>query len=60
MSFIDGIIKEVVAKAFPLLIQMAKDHRHHFTNWLRDQAKLTDNTLDDVVIEGICKWIESL
>lgn len=58
MSFKDTIIQGVLESLAPLAIELIQDQIPTIREFLLDQAKKTDNELDDHLVISLCEWFE--
>ena len=56
----ESMLKNLVSYVVPIIVDHLMDNKHILIDFLRDQARKTDNRIDDYVVEIISEWIEDL
>lgn len=56
----DAILKKVMEAVVPHLIDFALDNRQVLIDFLQEEAKKTDNSIDDFVVEVLEDYINGL
>lgn len=56
----ETILKNFVAYITPIVVDHLLDNKDVMINFLREQARKTDNRIDDYVVEIVSEWIEDL
>jgi len=56
----ETMLKNFVAYIIPIVVDHLLDNKDVMVNFLREQARSTDNRIDDYVVEIIAEWIEDL
>ena len=56
----ETILKNFAAYIVPIVVDHLLDNKDVMINFLRDQARKSDNRIDDYVVEIVAEWIEDL
>ena len=56
----EQIIKKMVQGSLPYMVDYFMDNKHILVDFLREQAKKTDNQLDDAIVDIFAKWLDTL
>ncbi len=56
----ENMLKSFVTYIIPIVVDHLMDNKDVMINFLREQARLTDNRIDDYVVEIVAEWIEDL
>ena len=54
----ETLVKNIVAGMLPHIIDYLKDNKHILVDFLREEAKKSDNALDDFIVDVIDEWID--
>ena len=53
----DSIIKEIMLKALPMLLDYLSENRSVLCDFILERAAMTENDIDDEMAEALCEWI---
>ena len=56
----ETMLKNFVTYIVPIVVDHLLDNKDVMINFLREQARKSDNRIDDYVVEIIAEWIENL
>lgn len=56
----EEIVKKMVSGSMPYLVNYFLDNKHLLIDFLRIQAKKTDNKLDDAIVDIVSAWLDTL
>ena len=58
MGLADTIGRQIVKAAVPVALDFALDHMDDIKDFLLEEAKKTENSLDDMIVGVACDWLE--
>lgn len=50
------LLSALLGQLLPVVIQFGLDNLEEFRKFLQEQAKKTDNKIDDYMVDVICDW----